>query len=407
MAIKTWLGGIGTIGYDVGLNEPAVGDILTGAAGAFGTLVSCTLTSGAWGSTAAGVLTFRAISGTFVEDEVITNTTQSEAMGSIDIATTPLTDSSGDFDTAANWDASGVPAGGDTIYFNGLATTVPAPWDGSDKQTEGKKFSVDDGFDQSAKNFAAISISGEYDGNIGYGADGSVYYGLRCACDGAVFAGSGDCHLIAQHASLPIDAVSNSSSSGTLYLGKGYTNGQEFTKLTNSGSIVEVLTASGTTLAAPEVLEAICVTRRGSITIPEDNSGNIVITSVIGTVTAYCSIANAEVVGGTLRWGKDDFDPAAARTIANLQLSQGSFIWDMAGTILECVCHAGKFTLSGSGFKTIGNSAYNNGTIEVYNADVDWTGASNNISLGTNAEVKIFGDGSFVPPKFTEIVFTN
>jgi hypothetical protein len=146
MATKTWLGGIGTIGYNSGgPTEPTVGDIITGAtSGASGAYISATITGGGWaGSDAAGVMMFRAISGTFTEDELLTNTTQSDAdIATIDIATTPLVDLSGNFTTAENWDTAVVPADGDSLVFNGFATEVPASFADATLQTVGRKFSV-------------------------------------------------------------------------------------------------------------------------------------------------------------------------------------------------------------------------------------------------------------------------
>jgi hypothetical protein len=408
MSDKTFIGGIATIGYDNGTNEPDVGDILTGADGAFGELISLTQ-AGAWDGSATGILTLRAISGTYVEDEVITNTTQSETMADIDDAGSAFSDKSGDFDTADNWSPSGVPATADDVFFNGLAETVPADWTGSDKQLSNRKFSVDDGFDQSAKNFASITISSDYDGNIGDGLDPDtgVYNGLRCACDGVVFSGTGNVHIIAQHASLPIDNVANSSQSGTIFLAKGFTNGQEITKVTNSGSKVVIVGASGTTLAAPEVDEVVCTTRTGSVTIAEDNSSaTLKVTAVLGTVTAFCNIADAQVAGGTLSFGDDDFEPASARTITLLNIFQGNFLWNIAGTVSECYCFAGKFKISGSGSKIIGDSSKNNGTVEIHNANVELSNASNNFNQASGSEFKIFGSGTLNLPRNTDITFS-
>lgn len=409
-ADKTWIGSISTIGYDSGSDEPTAGDELEGTtSGAIATFVSATLASGTWaGNDAAGVLTLRTVSGTFVEDEIIiNNSTLDTDIADINIAGGAFTDSSGDFDVAANWDPSGIPATADDLIFNGLADTVPTDWDGSDKQTSGKRFSVELGLDQSAKNFASIIISDAYTGNIGYGLDGSTYHGLRCASDEVIFAGTGNLYLIAQHASLPIDSFASASSNGSSFLGKGFTNGQEITEVINSSNgEVEIVTATLSTLAAPEVDVVVCSGRSGSITIPDDNSSTVLdVKAILGTITAYSNIASALVSGGNLQWGLEDFTPSSARTIDLLEIAQGSFTWDMAGTISENRNFDGTFTLSGSGLKVIGDSTLNNGTIEIYSASVNFSSASNNISLATDAEVKIIGSGSFQPPKFVDVTW--
>lgn len=395
MADKTWLGGITTIGYDSGSDEPTAGDIITGTtSGAYGTYVSSTVTGGSWvGNDAAGVLTLRTIEGVFIDDEVLINTTQADNdIANIDSTTTPLDESNaGDFDTAANWSPSGVPASSDDIFVNALAETVPSTFAATTTQTIGKKFSIDDGLDQSAKDFASITVLTGYDGNIGY-ITGVTYSPFLCACDSVIFGGSGSFYLAAKHATNPIDKVTNNSSNGSLFLGKASTDGQEITQVIHTGSSTEVLAAQTGVLAAPEVDEVICTSRQGSITIAEDNSSaTLKISAILGTVTAYCSIADAEIAGGTLKWGKSDFEPAAARTITLLTLLLGNVIWDMAGTVSECYCFAGKFSLSGSGVKVIGDSTKNAGTIEIYEAQVDFSAAENNFSLAADSEFRKFG----------------
>ncbi len=409
-ATKIWLGSTATIGYDSGSDEPTAGDTLTGTtSSASAVFLSATLGSGSWaGNDAAGVLTLRAVSGTFTEDEIIINSTTLDTdIATIDIAGSAFADGAGDFDVAANWSPSGVPATADDIVFNGLADDVPSDWDGASTQTSGKKFSVDAGFDQSAKNFASITVTSGYDGDIGSGLVASTYNGLRFACDDVIFAGTGDVHLIAQHASLPIDSVTNSSSSGSMFLGKGFTNGQEITEVIHAGSAsTEILEASLSTLAAPEVDAITCTSRRGSVTIAEDNSSTVLsIRVALGTINAFCNVDSVEISGGTFNWGSGDFVPSSARTIDLLEILQGTMLWDMAGTISECKAFVGDFRLSGSGAKVIGDSTLNAGTIEVYDATIDFSNAENNISLATDAEVKILGQGTFLPPPFVDITW--
>jgi hypothetical protein len=404
MATKTWIGSSGS-------EEPTAGDQLQGTtSGATATFVSATLASGTWvGGDAAGVLTLRAVSGTFGEDDVlINNRTLTTDIATIDIAGTAYTDNSGDFDIAANWSPSGIPADGDDLVFNGLTDTVPSSWAGSTKQTSGKSFSVLDGFDQSTKNFPTIIVSADYSGDIGYGQDGSTYYGLRTSADRVSFDGSGNLHLIAQHASDAIDAVASSSSSGSVFLGKGFSNGQKIAEVINSGSgSIEILGASLSTLASPEVDSVTCTGNRGDITIAEDNSSTVlVIRSVLGSVTAYCDIATASISGGTLNWGREDFTPSSAKEIDLLELLQGTVTWDMSGTVSECYAYSGTMSLSGSGTKVIGDSTLNNGTIEIYEATVDFSDAAGNITLGTDAEITILGGGQFNPPPYSDVTWT-
>ena len=410
MATKTWIGSTATIGYDSGSEEPTAGDELEGVtSGAKAKFVSAALASGTWGGgDAAGVLTLRAVSGTFTEDEALKNNrTLTADIAAIDIAGSAYTDNSGDFDTAANWSPSGVPADGDDLVFNGLADTVPSTWAGDTKQVSGKSYSVIDGFDQSAKNFPSIIVSSDYSGSIGYGQSGSVYYGLRTSADGVVFAGSGELHLISQHLSDAIDSVA-CSSSGSVFLGKGFINGQKITEVINSGSgSIEILKALLSTLAAPEVDNVTCTGNRGQVTIAEDNSSTtLTVRSVLGTVTGYCDIAEATVSGGTLNWGRSDYVPASAKEIDLLELLQGTVTWDMAGTVSECYAYSGTFLLSGSGAKVIGDSTLNNGTIEIYEANVDFSDASANVTLGTGAEVTVLGGGRFNGPPYSDITWT-
>ena len=414
MADKTWLGDNATIGYDSGSDEPTAGDILTGTtSAAFAIFVSATVAGGSWvGNDASGVLTLKSVSGTFLEDEVIINTTTGDTdIADIHIAGSAYVDNAGDFNIAANWSPSGVPADGDDLFFNGLADTVPVGFADSTNHTEGKKYSVTDTLDQSAKDFPTIIVSENYDGNIGYGFDSEVppvYHALRCAADSVVFEGSGEFHLVSQHATEDLDSVVSSSSNGTMYLGKSDTNGQAIIDVVNSGNVINILTAATDTLAAPEVDNIVCASRRGSVNVPEDNSSaTLLIRSILGTVNCNCSTAEVQVAGGSFNWGAADFAPAAARTITKMLLFQGNVNWDMAGTISELICYDGKFSLSGSGVKVLGDSTKNNGTIEIYNAAVSLVGASNNISLAADSEVKVLGGGSFSAPKFTDIVFTN
>ena len=409
-AEKIWIGSSAVVGYDSGSDEPTVGDELEGTtSGATATFVSATVASGSWaGNDAAGVLTLRAVGGTFVEDEIlINNSTLDTDVATIDIAGTAFTDGAGDFNIASNWSPSGAPADGDELIFNGIADTVPTGWAGSSNQTPGKKFSVDGTLDQSAKNFLEIIVSDAYTGNIGQGLSGSTYAALRCASDGVIFAGTGEMHLVAQHASLPIDSVASGSNNGNLFLGKGFTNGQEITEVVNSNNgDIQILTATLSTLAAPEIDIVVCSGRSGQVTIPDDNSSTVLaITAVLGTVTAYCNIDSLLVSGGTVEYGLDDVTPSAAKAIDLLVLAQGSFIWDMAGTVSEAKCYDGTFSLTGSGAKVIGDSTLNNGTIEIYGSTVDFSEAANNISLATDAEIKIIGDGTFIPPKFVDVTW--
>ncbi len=413
MAKKTWLGSTATIGYDSGSDEPTAGDVLTGASsGAFAKFVSATLGSGSWaGNDAAGVLTLRAVSGTFTVDEVIINSTILDTdIATIDIAGSVFADGAGDFDVAANWSPSGVPADGDELILNGLADTVPDVWDGSVRQIAGNKYSVELGLVQNTKDFLSIIVTSDYSGNIGYGLDGATYHGLRCAAGEVIFVGTGELHLIAEHTgAAEIDSFASSSLSGDVFLGKGATNGQAIGEIINSGrSTVEVKSASLSTLGSPEVDSVTCTSRQGAIIIAEDNSSSVLIIRVaLGTVTAYCNAAEVIIAGGTFRWGLNDVVPSSARVITLMEMLQGSIIWDMAGTVSESRNFVGGFALSGSGAKIIGDSTKNNGTIEIFEATLDFSDASNNITLAADSEVKILGNGKFNPPPFTDIVWTN
>lgn len=70
-----------TLGFLDGSDEPFAGDIIYGfMSGAYATVVSVTLTGGAWGSgTAAGTLLLHITSGTFINSELLDNKTQSVA----------------------------------------------------------------------------------------------------------------------------------------------------------------------------------------------------------------------------------------------------------------------------------------------------------------------------------------
>jgi hypothetical protein len=405
MANKTWIGGIASIGYDNGTNEPAVGDVLTGAGGATGVLISLTQ-AGAWDGSAAGILTLRAISGTFVEDEVITNTTQSETMADIDIAGSAFADESGNFNIDNNWSPFGAPVNADDLFFNGLAEDVPEAWEGSTLQTSSKKFSVNDGLNQSAGNFASITVSNDYDGNIGYGLDSGTYHGLRCASDSVIFFGSGDFHLIAQHATEDIDTIT-CSGLGSMFLGKGSADGKSIVKLTNGGGTITILAAETGTLAAPELDQLTNVAANAETTIAEDNSSaTLSIDMVSGTLTARCSINDITVSGGTFNIGSSDFVPAATRTISAIVQFGGTIIWDMAATISGLICYDGSLSLSGSGAKILGDAAVNGGTIEVYEARVNLSGGSPGVfTLAADSEVKQIGNGAFNPPKQVDVTW--
>ena len=311
-----------------------------------------------------------------------------------------------DFDTAANWSPVGVPASGDTLIFSNMANKVPTDWAGDAKQKKGTAFSVTTNLDQSSKDFAKIVVHDSYDGNIGYGLDAGVYYALRCAAADVLFAGSGDLHIVSQHATGAIDRVINNSNNGHLYIGKGYTGGQKTASLVNAGQYVDILAAEGTTLAAPEIDTLVSVSGRGEVIIPEDNTSTaLIIRNVLGKVTAFCNIDILELAGGTVNWGEEDYTPATAKTLNKLLQYAGKLQWDMAGTLKECHVYNGVFSVSGYGNKTIGDSTLNNGTIEVYNGTLDLSEALNNCDLGIDCEVQVLGKGSFNVPKFTDIVF--
>lgn len=410
MAIKTWLGGIGTFGYDSGSDEPTVGDVITGtSSGAFGLYVSTTITGGSWaGDDAAGVMTIRAISGTFTADEVLINTTQSDTdIATVDLDGTAFTDSSGDFNIAANWSTAVVPADGDTLLFNIQASLVPASFADTTFQTVGKSFSVSGTLDQSAKDFPLIKGDKNFTGGIGYGLVSTTYHALRCAAGMVIWAGEGDFHLVAQHATEDIDKIIFSSANGNLYLGKGSSNGQVIVDVTQNGKNVELLAAESGTLAAPELNKITCISNSGTTTLASDNSSStLVIKQTNGTVTAKCNIADVEVMGGTFKWGLSDFEPAAAKTIDSLLLLAGNVFWDMAGTISLLKAYSGNLALTGSGAKVVGDAAVNSGTIEVHAAALDFTNESDNISLAANAEVVVYNGGTFKQPLASDGTFS-
>ena len=84
--------------------------------------------------------------------------------GTIGAAST-TTDSAGPnhYDTAANWTPSGVPTGGDDVYFEG--SDVPCLY----------------GLDQSAVTLTSLSIGASYTGRIGLPDDAGDYYEYRQA----------------------------------------------------------------------------------------------------------------------------------------------------------------------------------------------------------------------------------
>jgi hypothetical protein len=68
--------------FDAGTNEPTIGDAISGGtSGATGTITAYTLVSGTWaGNDAVGTLTVNNITGSFVNDDLWTNTTESETL---------------------------------------------------------------------------------------------------------------------------------------------------------------------------------------------------------------------------------------------------------------------------------------------------------------------------------------
>lgn len=68
------------LSYDSGSDEPSIGNIITGVtSGASGIFVKATLAGGTWaGNDASGIITLSNVTGTFADNELLANTTQSD-----------------------------------------------------------------------------------------------------------------------------------------------------------------------------------------------------------------------------------------------------------------------------------------------------------------------------------------
>lgn len=309
------------------------------------------------------------------------------------------TGNEGDFATAANWadttGASGVPASGDTIIFSNLAAEVPDGWSGASTQTVGTHFSVDDGLDQSTKNFAAIIITPEYTGNIGY--DDSGIHALLCAADYIDIRGSGSYYLIGAHATAAIDEVVVNGPQAAVYLGKAATSGCELTRLVCVDGYTEVLANvddGGVTNPDVELVQVIGA--NAMALIGEGNTGTLDATVVAGTLYTDSGLASLVQSGGTVYLGNAGYQNATAADVDQVYMYAGTTYWRLMGTMKGLTQFGGQMIAAGSLPKTLGDLSVNGGRIELYNGTLDLSGSQYGaITLGSGCEVVVRGEGVY------------
>lgn len=304
-----------------------------------------------------------------------------------------------DFELAANWSPAVVPADGDNLVFD----------DRAGLNASGKRYSCLKNLDQSAKNFTEILIDASYDGDIGIGyetptADESA---LECSCDSIIFRGSGNAWLTAHHATTLFDEIICDSYSGALYIGNAETNGQHTVLLINIQGNVQFLEAITDYLAAPD-LRALKQILSGAVTVVTGGGyDDIDIEMINGQLYLDSGFNSLLMVAGTMHWGNDGFMPAASKDGTGAVLYGGILNWKMLSKLEALKLWGGVVTASGAQDKTLGNSAINGGTIEVWGGKLDLqTEQAGSMTLNTDCEVKLMTRAaSFLPPKNVNVTW--
>lgn len=308
----------------------------------------------------------------------------------------------GDFDVAANWSPSGVPADGDTLIYSDKAGIAEGAITG---HTDGNHWNCIDDLDQSAKDFPKIIITPEFTGNIGagYATPLATESALECAAGEISCKGSGIYYLTAKHAAAEFDLVLADLATGSLYVGSAATSGQGVTSLINVRGGVEFLDAISSYLSAPEVLAIENVSSNSTTILHKDNSAaSLAITCTQGLLYCDSTFTTVQVSGGTFVAGRSGFVPASSLTLGNITMTGGAVQWRVQSTLNGLIIWAGTVTAYGAEDKTLGLSSVNSGTIEVHGGTLDLISQQiGALVLGGSCEVEISPGGIFMPPVST------
>ena len=153
-----------------------------------------------------------------------------------------ISTSSKDFNTAGNWEPSGVPTDGDDVYITSGSTNIA-------------------GFDASATELDSLTVGSKYTGTIGSS-------GTKLELDATVFnfSGNGDTYIEGIYGTLTVQDTSTSN-----------------TALNLSGSTISYLRVLG---------------GKGTVTIAADSTVNTSI-ELIGADGVTLNIADAATIGGS------------------------------------------------------------------------------------------------------------
>ncbi|AQT69973.1 hypothetical protein STSP2_03173 [Anaerohalosphaera lusitana] len=233
--------------------------------------------------------------------------------------------------TGSNWrlvaDDTGCakPAAGDEVFIDNRAAY---------NDTDGRYQDIDTNIDATGTgtpDLAAVTISADYDGNIG--ADGS-YLELECSGD-AVIEGEGSVYLkvsAGTGVNADVDRLVVNKAQGTLYLSGAENDGS------NVAKFAEILAISGT-LSIADSTAVDKLTSFEAATISAGSGCKDVLNGTLadliivgGTVTWNSPIDTVDIFGGMLRWGSDgDTATGLDCNLANIYPA-GRLIWQTADT---------------------------------------------------------------------------
>jgi len=215
--------------------------------------------------------------------------------------------SSTDWNTAGNWEPSGVPEDADDVYITSGSTNIA-------------------GFDASATELDSLTVGSKYTGTIGTS-------GTKLELDATTFnfSGSGDTYIEGIYGTLTIQDTSSSDtalnfSTSTIGItrilgGKGTIN---FASTCTLSTTIEQIGAEGVTVNIADG-----TTIGGSCTLTMD-SGKLELNEAVTTITIYGGVTDIKLDSGTITTlnqygGRVRWIPTASCTITTLNLYAGLF----------------------------------------------------------------------------------
>lgn len=334
------------------------------------------------------------------------------------------------------------PAGGETVIFSDRAGLVSIA--ATDTQTKGRHWSVDSGLDQKATDFTIIVESAFNAKFIGYRLETATptrkLVPLQCTAALVLHQGESEMHLAANDNADPgvncIDEVIVDTSKGSLYLysmNNSGTQTDEITDVVVREGTVHIVSSydstevGGVDTARSAVRNLKTLGSKATVYITEgleggtpaegnflddDNDQLISIDIINGTVYCDSGIYECEINAGQLDIGSEA-QTAGTTLYVGKQNDAGAFSqqvkafggtinWRSKGTIGGLEIHNALIYALGNEGRTLGDSAVNSGTIEMYGGTLDLLTPDNPVALGGSCEVHV-NAGTFAPPKRTDI----